>query len=84
MHIVKIFILIEFLQFHAVLLLLGGCELTSGPHGVEMSSQNQRVILLNLLNLEIILVFLNYLFLFLFRVLWTFREDLINRTGQPR
>ncbi|XWS25392.1 hypothetical protein CRYUN_Cryun27aG0064700 [Craigia yunnanensis] len=29
-------------KFHAVLLLLGGCELTSGPHGVEMSSQNQR------------------------------------------
>ncbi|MBA0869085.1 hypothetical protein Goshw_023007 [Gossypium schwendimanii] len=30
-------------KFHAVLLLLGGCELTSGPHGVEMSSQNLRV-----------------------------------------
>ncbi|KAG8493605.1 hypothetical protein CXB51_011022 [Gossypium anomalum] len=29
-------------KFHAVLLLLGGCELTSGPHGVEMSSQNLR------------------------------------------
>ncbi|XVE55621.1 hypothetical protein DITRI_Ditri03aG0173500 [Diplodiscus trichospermus] len=29
-------------KFHAVLLLLGGCELSSGPHGVEMSSQNQR------------------------------------------
>ncbi|XVE95171.1 hypothetical protein REPUB_Repub02eG0073100 [Reevesia pubescens] len=31
-------------KFHAVLLLLGGCELTSGPHGVEMSSQNLRVV----------------------------------------
>ncbi|PPR94339.1 hypothetical protein GOBAR_AA26328 [Gossypium barbadense] len=29
-------------KFHAVLLLLGGCELNSGPHGVEMSSQNLR------------------------------------------
>ncbi|GMI78461.1 Zinc-finger protein expressed in Inflorescence Meristem, GATA TRANSCRIPTION FACTOR 25 [Hibiscus trionum] len=29
-------------KFHAVLLLLGGCELTSGPHGVEMSAQIQR------------------------------------------
>ncbi|XP_022729827.1 GATA transcription factor 25-like isoform X2 [Durio zibethinus] len=29
-------------KFHAVLLLLGACELTSGPHGVEMSSQNLR------------------------------------------
>ncbi|XP_039030431.1 GATA transcription factor 25-like [Hibiscus syriacus] len=29
-------------KFHVVLLLLGGCELTSGPHGVEMSSQNLR------------------------------------------
>ncbi|XVF64913.1 hypothetical protein PTKIN_Ptkin09bG0204700 [Pterospermum kingtungense] len=29
-------------KFHAVLLLLGGCELTSGPHVDEMSSQNQR------------------------------------------
>ncbi|XP_022773057.1 GATA transcription factor 25-like isoform X2 [Durio zibethinus] len=29
-------------KFHAVLLLLGGCELTSGPHGIEMSSQNRR------------------------------------------
>ncbi|KAE8682184.1 hypothetical protein F3Y22_tig00111273pilonHSYRG00180 [Hibiscus syriacus] len=28
-------------KFHAVLLLLGGCELTSGPH-VEMPSQNLR------------------------------------------
>ncbi|KAE8707906.1 GATA transcription factor 25-like isoform X2 [Hibiscus syriacus] len=28
-------------KFHAVLLLLGGCELTSGPH-IEMSSQNLR------------------------------------------
>ncbi|KAB2040660.1 hypothetical protein ES319_D02G098500v1 [Gossypium barbadense] len=32
-------------KFHAVLLLLGGSELTSGPHGVEMSAQNQRVVL---------------------------------------
>ncbi|EOY15484.1 GATA-type zinc finger protein with TIFY domain [Theobroma cacao] len=32
-------------KFHAVLLLLGGCELASGPHGVEMSSQNQRGVL---------------------------------------
>ncbi|KAL4274104.1 hypothetical protein GQ457_13G020840 [Hibiscus cannabinus] len=32
-------------KFHAVLLLLGGCELTSGTHGVEMSAQNQRVVL---------------------------------------
>ncbi|KAK8501072.1 hypothetical protein V6N12_000178 [Hibiscus sabdariffa] len=30
-------------KFHAVLLLLGGDELTSGPHGVDMSAQNQRV-----------------------------------------
>ncbi|XP_022768474.1 GATA transcription factor 25-like isoform X2 [Durio zibethinus] len=29
-------------KFHAVLLLLGGCELTSGPHGVEISSRNLR------------------------------------------
>ncbi|KAK8566876.1 hypothetical protein V6N13_109959 [Hibiscus sabdariffa] len=29
-------------KFHAVLLLLGGDELTSGPHGVDMSAQNQR------------------------------------------
>ncbi|KAG4210988.1 hypothetical protein ERO13_A02G078901v2 [Gossypium hirsutum] len=32
-------------KFHAVLLLLGVSELTSGPHGVEMSAQNQRVVL---------------------------------------
>ncbi|KAK8624238.1 hypothetical protein V6N13_065589 [Hibiscus sabdariffa] len=29
-------------KFHAVLLLLGGDELTSDPHGVDMSAQNQR------------------------------------------
>ncbi|XVE60618.1 hypothetical protein DITRI_Ditri05aG0142500 [Diplodiscus trichospermus] len=29
-------------KFHSVLLMLGGCELTSGPHYVDMSSQNQR------------------------------------------
>ncbi|XP_048226566.1 GATA transcription factor 25 isoform X1 [Ricinus communis] len=29
-------------KVQAVLLLLGGCELTSGPHGLEVASQNQR------------------------------------------
>ncbi|KAE8724998.1 GATA transcription factor 25 [Hibiscus syriacus] len=32
-------------KFHAVLLQLGGCELTSGPHGVDMPAQNQRGVL---------------------------------------
>ncbi|KAJ9187020.1 hypothetical protein P3X46_002519 [Hevea brasiliensis] len=29
-------------KVQAVLLLLGGCELTSGPHGLEVAPQNQR------------------------------------------
>ncbi|WCJ35681.1 GATA transcription factor 25 [Euphorbia peplus] len=29
-------------KVQAVLLLLGGCELTSGPHGLEVTSQSQR------------------------------------------
>ncbi|GMI89658.1 Zinc-finger protein expressed in Inflorescence Meristem, GATA TRANSCRIPTION FACTOR 25 [Hibiscus trionum] len=32
-------------KFHAVLLLLGGCELTSGPHGVDTPAQSQRGVL---------------------------------------
>ncbi|KAE8685753.1 GATA transcription factor 28 [Hibiscus syriacus] len=32
-------------KFRAVLLQLGGCELTSGPHGVDMPAQNQRGVL---------------------------------------
>ncbi|OMO57576.1 Zinc finger, GATA-type [Corchorus olitorius] len=31
-------------KFQAVLLLLGGCELNSGPHGIEITSQNQRAV----------------------------------------
>lgn len=34
-------------QVHAVLLLLGGCELSSGTQGVDMALQNQRVVKLS-------------------------------------
>ena len=39
------FCLMIYLQVQAVLLLLGGCELTNGPNGLEVASQNQRVYL---------------------------------------
>lgn len=35
-------------QVHAVLLLLGGCELSSGSQGVDMALQNQRVVPLSM------------------------------------